>query len=62
MTTQTDIIAAIEASADESVRIIQGAGEDRECGNAFLAADGSVSVSWDSGVRTKLYGDDAELV
>lgn len=60
--TQEQIRQAIRTSSEEMVRIVQGEGADRDFGNAWLDDDGSIVVGWDSGQRTKLYGDDAEIV
>jgi len=59
--TTAEITAAIEGSSDGQVRIVQGAGEDRDAGWASMTDNGEITVGWDSGTRTVLYGDDAEL-
>lgn len=59
--TSNEIKAAIEADANGQVRIVQGEGEDRDFGWASLTPAGEITVGWDSGQRTALYGDDAEL-
>ena len=59
--TKEDIIAVIKAMGGGELRIVQGAGEDRDYGWAGADANDGVTVGWDSGQRTALYGDDAEI-
>jgi hypothetical protein len=59
--TAAELTKIIEADPNGQVRIVQGDGEGRDFGWASLDANDEITVGWDSGQRTALYGDDAEL-